>query len=628
MKNTDRSFLKSMESDIRRIAIFLCYDRDGIIDDYVLYLLHDLKENLTDLVVVINGKLSGLGKERLQTVTDKIYIRKNIGADAGAWKDAMCDYLGWEKLASYDEIVLLNDSFYGPFYPFHEVFAAMNGKNLDFWGLLAHGEADITFYDCPYPHLPEHIQSYFTVIRKSMHTSPEFKEYWEKMPYFATVQDVISKHEVVFTRYFSELGFTWDVLTDTRDLDGKYPEGRPVAYCFLNTYELIKNRRFPILKRHCFGFSYQKHLSASNGMHLRQSMEYIAEHTNYDVRMIYKNIVRLYNITDIFYNLQLIFVLPKHFRIQAENKVRRAVMVFHNEYLTSLEYMTSFLFALPAFVDVIVTVGKNSDIATVENRFRKDLGARLKVLPAREAGGELYTLLSIAAPYLQGYDYMGFCHDVKSAAHEVFMVGASRRELMEENLAGSEAYVENLLDLFEQRPEIGLLCVPPPNHARYSKKIMDSWQEDFEPVKELLEELHLNVRLTGKRAPLMAEMAFWCKREAVETILKNTSVIEKFLLNPLTTKGNKSEAAKLVFPYAVQHHGYLTGWALTDEYARTEINNIHYVLNDTKRLIKKKEKRIAGLININNGMLHSKSWRITEPLRKMMRLIKRVFLSI
>lgn len=285
---------------LKRIAIILCYDRDGFIDDYVLYLINDLKDNLTDLVVTINGKLSSTGRERLLKVTDKIYVRENKGADAGAWKDAMISYLGWSTIAEYDEVVLLNDSFYGPFYPFHDIFDEMDKRPVDFWGLLAHGETNIRFYDCPYPHLPEHVQSFFIAIRKRMHTSPDFKKYWEEMPYFTTVQDVISKHETVFTKHFSDLGYTWDVLTNTRDLDGNYPEGNPIAHCFLNTYELIKNRHFPILKRHCFGFSYQYHLLHSNGMHLRQSMEYIAEHTNFDVMMIYKNIIRLYNITDIF----------------------------------------------------------------------------------------------------------------------------------------------------------------------------------------------------------------------------------------------------------------------------------------------------------------------------------------
>ena len=564
--------------DFRRIAIILCYDKDGMIDDYVLYLLKDLKENLTDLVVTVNGKLSPSGRERLQTVTDKIYIRENKGADAGAWKDTMIRYLGWRKLSEYDEIVLLNDSFYGPFYPFREVFAEMKTRPVDFWGLLAHGETKIQFPDCPYPNLPAHIQSYFMVIRKRMHTSPEFKKYWEEMPYFTTVQNAISGHEIVFTRHFGDLGYRWDTFVDVQDLDGEYPDGQATAYCFLNTYELIRNRRFPVLKRHCFGFPYQNHLAGSHGMHLRQSVAYISEHTDYDVKMIYQNIIRLYNITDIFYNLQLTFVLPKNLRVRSGETDCKAVMVYHNEYLASLKYIKPFLLDLPASVAVLVTVGKGSDVTAVEMCCRKELGARLHVVPAQTENGELSAFLALAAPYLMEYEYIGFCHDAKSDDEEVVMVGASRQELMAENVAGSGTYVENILDLFRQRSELGLLCVPYPHYAKYTFDFLNYWQEDFVSVKEILGKLHLQAGLAKDRPPLMTEMAFWCRREAIETLLKYASLVEKYLLEPVSGKVKKNEALKKIFPYVVQHHGFLTGWVLNDDYARTEINNINYIL--------------------------------------------------
>lgn len=567
-----------VSKDIRRIAIILCYDKDGIIDDYVLYLLHDLNENLTDLVVTVNGKLSPSGRERLQTVTDKIYIRENKGADAGAWKDTMLHFLGWSKLYEYDEIVLLNDSFYGPFYPFREVFAEMETRPVDFWGLLAHGETNVAFPDCPYPNLLAHIQSYFMVFRKRMHTSPEFKKYWEEMPYFATVQEAISRHETVFTRYFSELGYRWDTFVDVRDLDGEYSDGQATAYCFLNTYELIRNRCFPVLKRHCFGFSYQNHLASSHGMHLRQSMAYIAEHTEYDVQMIYQNIIRLYNITDIFYNLQLNFVLPKNLRVRGGGADGKAVMVYHNEYLASLKYIKPFLLDLPPSVAVLVTVGSGSDVAAVEKCFRKELGPRLRVVSAQSAKGELSAFLTLAAPYLMDYEYIGFCHDAKSDSEEVIMVGESLQELMAENVAGSRTYVENVLELFRQRPELGLLCVPSPHYAKYTFDFLNYWQEDFASVRELLGKLRVQVGLAKDRPPLMTEMAFWCRREAIETLLNNASLVENYLLEPVTGKVKKPGALKKMFPYIAQHHGFLTGWIVNDDYARTEFNNINYIL--------------------------------------------------
>ena len=158
------------------------------------------------------------------------------------------------------------------------------------------------------------------------------------------------------------------------------------------------------------------------------------------------------------------------------------------------------------------------------------------------------------------------------------MVGESLQELMAENVAGSGTYVENVLELFRQRPELGLLCVPFPHYAKYTFDFLGYWKEDFAPVKEILGKLHLQAGLTEDRPPLMSEMAFWCRREAIETLLKNASLVENYLLEPMTGKVKKTEALKKVFPYVAQHNGFLTGWILNDDYARTEINNINFIL--------------------------------------------------
>ena len=38
--------------DIKRLAIFFFYDDQGIVDDYIPYMLKDLKENLSEILVV------------------------------------------------------------------------------------------------------------------------------------------------------------------------------------------------------------------------------------------------------------------------------------------------------------------------------------------------------------------------------------------------------------------------------------------------------------------------------------------------------------------------------------------------------------------------------------------------
>lgn len=62
-----------------------------------------------------------------------------------------------------------------------------------------------------------HIQSHFIAVRNDMLKSDDFKEYWESRPEIKKYSDAIGKHEAVFTRHFDELGYKWDVYSDTRD---------------------------------------------------------------------------------------------------------------------------------------------------------------------------------------------------------------------------------------------------------------------------------------------------------------------------------------------------------------------------------------------------------------------------
>ena len=57
---------------IRRIAVYFFYDKDGIVDDYIPYLLRDLVKNIEKLIFVSNGPLTAESKEKLAEFTTKI----------------------------------------------------------------------------------------------------------------------------------------------------------------------------------------------------------------------------------------------------------------------------------------------------------------------------------------------------------------------------------------------------------------------------------------------------------------------------------------------------------------------------------------------------------------------------
>ena len=165
----------------KRLLIYFIYDRDGIVDDYIFYMLDDLDKNVEDIFVVVNGNLEAKSKERLKFYTDQILERENKGFDVWAYKEAM-ETLGWEKLKTYDEVILMNYTIMGPIYPLKEMFDTMAERDLDFWGVTKFHQVDMDpFGTVPYGYLPDHIQTHFLVFRKTLVESRELQHYWETM---------------------------------------------------------------------------------------------------------------------------------------------------------------------------------------------------------------------------------------------------------------------------------------------------------------------------------------------------------------------------------------------------------------------------------------------------------------
>ena len=92
---------------MRRIAIYFFWDKDGIVDDYNIYMLADLRKNTEKVIVVSNGEMEKEGYAKFEKVADLIIERENKGFDVWAYKKGI-EYIGWDELAEYDELILMN----------------------------------------------------------------------------------------------------------------------------------------------------------------------------------------------------------------------------------------------------------------------------------------------------------------------------------------------------------------------------------------------------------------------------------------------------------------------------------------------------------------------------------------
>lgn len=260
-----------------RSAVFVIYDKNSCLDDYIEYLLESVAKNIQYLIVIVNGKISDDGYNKLGLFSDNVVIRNNIGFDIGAYRDAILRYIPDEILKKTDELILMNDTFYGPLFPIDEWIGVFD-ETIDFWGITIHHEADIPHKSMTLMHVPEHIQSYFIAIRKRMLSSDRFREYWKGIPNYTDVQDVIDNFEVKFTEHFKSLGFKYSALSELSgspeidEFKGNIYIERP--------YELLSECRIPFVKKKAIIDIFNKESITC------RIIEWINNNTKYDVKLI------------------------------------------------------------------------------------------------------------------------------------------------------------------------------------------------------------------------------------------------------------------------------------------------------------------------------------------------------
>ena len=273
------------------------YDRDGIIDDYILYQINDLRENVTFLHCVINGKLTPEGRERLEPLVDEIYVRENKGHDIGAYKAAV-EYIGWKKLGTFDELVLMNNTCFGPVYPFKEVFDWAKVQDIDFWGLTWGYTVDWLGHN-NYPHYTNsetHYQSYFLVVRRPLLGSKLFADFFEEIPNSASYTESACMYEYAFPGYFEEKGYRGAV----------YCEGADFNYPLLHSpVSLFKKYRMPLFKKRSFFHHYTDILNNTAGEGIARLLRFLAEEADYDLDMIWQTLLRTASLSDLVRCAQL-----------------------------------------------------------------------------------------------------------------------------------------------------------------------------------------------------------------------------------------------------------------------------------------------------------------------------------
>lgn len=592
----------------QRLGIYCFYDKYGHAASFIKTFLDDLMNNLDDLVVVVNGQLSDQARQLFSEYTKTIIVRENKGLDVAAYKQAILT-LGWEKLESYDEVICLNDTVMGPVYPFREMFACMDRKDVDFWGITAYAGETVDKEQ-----IPTHLQAYWHAYRRSLVSSPAFHEYWETMPLWKDYAEVTRKHEMTFTKHFADLGFTWASYIDWRKYQGY--SSYPLLYMPM---QIVRDDRCPIFKRRSFFVDYSAYFDQTAGQPALDLYEYLRDHTDYDVDMIWDAILPSYNIDDIRKAMHLDYVLPSQAINPQTHDRPRSAFIYHVYFMDLLEDTCHYIASLPEETDLYITSTEDKIPQIREYMQQRGISHQATFIPVINRGRDVSALLVAACPVvLSGkYDVIGFAHDKKSSqnqenGHHGTESQGFAYKLME-NTLGSEAYVKNILTLFAENPRLGQVAPPPPYHALYfAHTIPHDWGANYEITKELLEDrlgIHVPLSPTKPTASAMGS-CYWFRVEALKPLFEYGWKYEDFLPEgQMGEDGTISHAIERANGYICQSRGYYPAWVLSDRYARIEVDSLFYTAAMMMGSSAEARRGESLLTNLRGLNLATSRWR-------------------
>ena len=562
---------------MKRLGIFFFFEKNGYVDDFILYYMADLVKNLTELVVVCNGKLSEQGRAAFSRYTQNIIVRENKGLDVWAYKTAL-DRYGWDRLAGFDEVVMTNSTLMGPVRPLSEMFEAMaENQDLDFWGLSVHHGAEGNPFKGKhiYDYLPVHIQSHFIVYRRRFLQSADLQQYWDKMPMIESYTDSVQRYEAVFTKIFADKGYKWDVYVRTDDL--RDFTDYPMLVC---PTRLLRDKKCPLFKRRSFMHPLEAYLNDTAGEPVRELYAYLRDHTDYPLELIWSNMIRTMHPYDFTRNLGLTRLIQPTLQDGAlaarVRGTRRIALAMHLYFPDLLASSTAFAANFPPETDVFISTDTEEKKAAIQAAFAPLALHSVTVLVVENRGRDVAAFLCDLAPRLAGYDYACFMHDKKAVQTKPGSVGGSFGYVCNENVCKNADHVLNILCEFERDPRLGLLCPPFPTHGLYFMNLCSGgWGPNFDNTKTLCKELGFDVPISGEKSPLAPfGSVFWFRVKALEQLFSKGQGgagwrHEDFPPEPLPQDGTISHAIERVYPFAAQAAGYYPAQVMSTEFAVT-----------------------------------------------------------
>ena len=409
---------------MKRLLLYVHYNKYDELSGHVLYQLEQLRPLFSKLIVISNSQLTESATLTLKELgIAEVIQRENLGFDFAAWRDGMT-HVGFERLADFDSVTLMNDTCFGPLWDMSDLIEDFEQRqSVDFWGMT-------NFRKTKY--FEEHLQSYFISFKKHVVASEVFQKFWTSIKTFTDVQDVIDNYETRVTSVLLEAGYRYDAVFNTIA-----EEAGDLIHPDFSYYRPISTleHKVPFIKLKAF---------TDNEKKGRLLLDYLANLSTYPVALI-KSHLNSYHSPDSLVILDEKIIEPS-FKRFSKHEYRMAIHV----HISDLERLKVFLDRkLSAFY--YFTLSGHLDKNQVENNLLNSFDKDRFQIVSQKFDNHYHALVSLASQ-LSEYDFIGHFHTADFGNEGKLVDEATRLALIDMLLDE-----EKVSSIFADFPEVGLV---------------------------------------------------------------------------------------------------------------------------------------------------------------------------
>ena len=197
--------------------------------------------------------------------------------------------------------------------------------------------------------------------------------------------------------------------------------------------------------------------------------------------------------------------------IKNNKKIAVQIHAFYPDVMPEIIHYMNYI---PIDYDIYITTDTNKKKQEILSLLKESTAINKKVDVVQNRGRDVAPFLSQMKGVISNYDYICHIHTKKSKHEETESLGDNWRRYLLENLFGNTNYFSNLLSLFNENDELGLIY--PETYKPLTKWMQ--WGRNKEKVQELLSRMGFSDIELPENPDFPAGTMFWAKVLAVKPL--------------------------------------------------------------------------------------------------------------